>query len=163
MLYYLTVDLIKLFDCRFDCRFVGSVLAHQAPPSMGFSRQYYWSGLPFPSPGDLPNPGIEPRSPALQDSEPLGKPKQAQVGIFKCGGEREHWLEGTPKTNLVSFLRNVIYEHGVQYCGRVEGRNLESRVREECGLSLPHPPAPNLADCAVGPWRADAPLWAPPE
>ena len=38
---------------------------HQAPPSMGFSRQEYWSGLPFPSPGNLPDPGIEPRSPAL--------------------------------------------------------------------------------------------------
>ena len=38
----------------------------QAPLSMGFSRQEYWSGLPFPSPGDLPNSGIEPRSPALQ-------------------------------------------------------------------------------------------------
>ena len=50
---------------------------HQAPPSMGFSRQEYWSGLPLPSPGDLPNPGIEPRSPALQadalTSEPPGK------------------------------------------------------------------------------------------
>ena len=41
-------------------------VAHQAPPSMGFSRQEYWSGLPFPSPGDLPDPGIEPRSPVLQ-------------------------------------------------------------------------------------------------
>ena len=41
-------------------------VAHQAPPSMGFSRQEYWSGLPFPSPGDLPNPGIKPRSPTLQ-------------------------------------------------------------------------------------------------
>ena len=40
-------------------------VAHQAPPSMGFSRQEYWSGLPFPSPGDLPNPGIKPRSPKL--------------------------------------------------------------------------------------------------
>ena len=40
-------------------------IAYQAPPSMGFSRQEYWSGLPFPSPGDLPDPGIEPRSPAL--------------------------------------------------------------------------------------------------
>ena len=39
--------------------------AHQARPSMGFSRQEYWSGLPFPSPGDFPNPGIEPRSLAL--------------------------------------------------------------------------------------------------
>ena len=44
-------------------------VAHQAPLSVGFSRQEYWSGLPFPSPGDLPNPGIEPEStasPALQ-------------------------------------------------------------------------------------------------
>ena len=52
-------------------------VAHQAPPSMGFSRQEYWSGVPFPSPGDLPNPGIEPRSPALPadtlTSEPPGK------------------------------------------------------------------------------------------
>ena len=41
-------------------------VAHQAPQSMRFSRQEYWSGLPFPSPADLSNPGIEPRSPALQ-------------------------------------------------------------------------------------------------
>ena len=40
-------------------------VAYQAPPSTGFSRQEYWSGLPLPSPGDLPNPGIEPGSPAL--------------------------------------------------------------------------------------------------
>ena len=50
--------------------------AYQAPPSMGFSRKEYWSGLPFPSPGDLPNLGIEPGSPALQadalPSEPPG-------------------------------------------------------------------------------------------
>ena len=46
-------------------------VAHQAPLSMGFSRQEYWSELPFPSPGDLPDPGIKPRSPALQaDSLP---------------------------------------------------------------------------------------------
>ena len=52
-------------------------VAHQTPPSMEFSRQEYWSGLPFPSPGDLPNPGTEPRSSALQadalTSEPPGK------------------------------------------------------------------------------------------
>ena len=41
-------------------------VAYQAPPFMGFSRQEYWSGSPFLSPGDLPDPGIEPRSPALQ-------------------------------------------------------------------------------------------------
>ena len=54
-------------------------VAHQAPLSMRFSRQEYWSGLPFPPPGDLPDPGIEPRSPALQadslTSEPPGKPR----------------------------------------------------------------------------------------
>jgi len=42
------------------------VCAYQDPLSMGFSRQEYWSGLPFPSPGDLPNPGLEPRSPVLR-------------------------------------------------------------------------------------------------
>ena len=51
--------------------------AFQAPLSMGFSRQEYWSGLPFPPPGDLPNPGIEPASPALAGrfftTEPPGK------------------------------------------------------------------------------------------
>ena len=41
-------------------------VAHQAPLSMGLPRQEYWSGLPFPSLGDLPNPGVEPESPTLQ-------------------------------------------------------------------------------------------------
>ena len=54
-------------------------VAYQAPPFMGFSRQEYWSGLPFPSPGDLPDPGIEPGSTAFQadalTSEPPGKPQ----------------------------------------------------------------------------------------
>ena len=53
-------------------------VAHQAPRSMGFSRQEYWSGLPFPPPGDLPNPGTETVSSALQvnslPTEPPGKP-----------------------------------------------------------------------------------------
>ena len=52
-------------------------VTYQASPSMGFSRQEYWSGLPFPSPGDLPDPGIKPGSPALEadtlTSEPPGK------------------------------------------------------------------------------------------
>ena len=52
-------------------------VAYQASLSMGFSRQEYWSGLPFPSPGDLPNPGIEPVSPTSEadalTSEPPGK------------------------------------------------------------------------------------------
>ena len=61
-------------------------VALQSPLSMGFSRQEYWSGLPFPSPGDLPDRGIEPRSPALQaealTSEPPGKPDFLWYLIF---------------------------------------------------------------------------------
>ena len=53
-------------------------VTYQAPLSMGFSREEYWGGLPFPSSGDLPDPGIEPGSPTLQTdsllSELLGKP-----------------------------------------------------------------------------------------
>ena len=52
-------------------------VVYQAPPPMGCSRQEYWSGLPFPSPGDLPDPGIEPGSPTVEadalTSEPPGK------------------------------------------------------------------------------------------
>ena len=59
-------------------------VVYHTPPSMGFSRQQYWSGLPFPSPGDLPDPGVEPRSPALQTdalpSKPPGKPHGAWAG-----------------------------------------------------------------------------------
>jgi len=61
---------------------------------MGFSRQEYWSGLPFPSPGDLPDPGIKSGSPALQadslPSEPPGKPKilnkESEIVLFLSSG-----------------------------------------------------------------------------
>ena len=63
-------------------------VVYQAPPSMGFSRQECWSGLPFPSPGDLPDPGIEPGSPALQTdalpSEPPGKPAASAKSLQQC-------------------------------------------------------------------------------
>ena len=78
---------MAIADLRLCCaRLLGRVLIfaipwtvpRQAPLSMGFSRQECWSGLPFPPPSDLPNPGIEPRSPALPAdsllSEPPGKP-----------------------------------------------------------------------------------------
>src|SRR5574337_716322 len=57
-------------------------VAHQAPLSMGFSRQEYWSGLPFPSPSVLPNSGIEPRSPALQADALTSEPPGKQLDIF---------------------------------------------------------------------------------
>ena len=60
--------------------------AYQAPPSMEFSKQEYWSGLPFPSPGDIPKPGMEPGSSTLQadalPSEPPGKPHKVKAMVF---------------------------------------------------------------------------------
>ena len=60
----------------------GDLLAYQAPPSMGFSRQECWSGLPFPSPGDLLDPEIEPRSPALQADTLLSEPPECIVYLY---------------------------------------------------------------------------------
>ena len=57
-------------------------VALQAPLSMGFSRQEYWSGLPFPSPGDLPNPGIGPGSPTLQ-ADALPSEPPGSIGVHK--------------------------------------------------------------------------------
>ena len=68
---------LKSVRCVSDSFVTPWTVAPQAPLSMGFSRQEYWSGLLFPPPGDLPNPGIDPRSPALLadslSSEPPGK------------------------------------------------------------------------------------------
>jgi len=55
-------------------------VAYQVPPSMEFSRQEYWNGLPFPLPEDHPNPGIEPRSPALQADTLLSEPSITRMG-----------------------------------------------------------------------------------
>ena len=61
-------------------------VARQAPLSMEFFNQEYWSGLPFPTPGDLPDPGVKPRSPSLAGTffttEPPGKPQGPQ-GMYK--------------------------------------------------------------------------------
>ena len=59
-------------------------VAHQAPLSMGFSRQEYWSALLFPSPGDLPDPGIEPRSPTLQADAAAAAAKSHQSCPTLC-------------------------------------------------------------------------------
>ena len=78
--------------------------AFQAPPSMGFSRQEYWGGLPFSSPGDLPNPGIKLRSPAVQtDALPFEPP------------EKPYWGLGTK------------YHVGLSHCGSIIVRNFWHR------------------------------------
>ena len=87
-------------------------VACQAPLSMGFSRQQYWSGLPFPPPGDLPDPGIEPGSPALEadalTSEPPGKPR-----LFKYD------------------LNQIPYDYTVEVRNRFKGLHMIDRVPEE--------------------------------
>ena len=81
IVHRVTKSWTRLSNCvcsvMFDSFVSPWTIAHQVPLSMEFSRQENWSGLPFPSPGDLPNTGIEPRSPALQAdcllTEPQGK------------------------------------------------------------------------------------------
>ena len=91
-------------------------VAHQAPQSMGFSRQEYWSGAPFPSPGDLPDPGIKPRSSALQadflPAEPPGKSNSRDTRPFLEGGNSHglfhrashHMAACFSKTNIESQI-----------------------------------------------------------
>ena len=77
-------------------------VARQAPLSMEFSRQGYWSGLPFPSPGDLPNPVIEPESPALQaDSLPSSHP---DIGVW--------WAPNPYNVTGVHIIRGERYTAG---------------------------------------------------
>ena len=84
-------------------------VAHQAPPSMGFSRQEYWSGLPFPSPGDLPYPGIEPRSPAFWadalSSKPPGKPNKPRQCIKK---QRYYFTDKGLSNQSCDFSSNYV-------------------------------------------------------
>ena len=98
---------------------------HQAPPSIGFSRQEYWSGFPFPSPGDLADPGIEPRSPHCRQAlYRLSHPVELSANpcptpLLSCSpsfsltagiplthlGERRHWLFGIQAFGLRLVLR----------------------------------------------------------
>ena len=85
-------------------------VAHQAPLSMGFSRQEYWSGLPFPSPEDLPNPGIEPRSPALQADALTSE------------------LPGKPTRPFRYDLNQIPYHYTVEVINRFKGLDLIERL-----------------------------------
>ena len=91
-LYFASYQIFLYFSdyemCVLSCSVLSSSVtpwtaAHQAPLSMGFSRPEYWSGLPFPSPGDLPNPEIKLGSPALQaDSLPAELPGNYETENF---------------------------------------------------------------------------------
>ena len=102
-------------------------VAYQVPLSMEFSRQEYWSGLPFPSPGESSWPGIEPRSPALQadalPSEPPGKPTDYVSNVKKAKSLSCVQLFATPWTVAYQVLPSMGFS------------------RQECwsGLPLPSP------------------------
>ena len=85
-------------------------VVHQVPPSMGFSRQEYRRGLPFPSPGNLPDPGIKPRSPALQadalTSEPPGKPMLIEHPIFSLSAYLPHYILIPPLLVWAMWIRD---------------------------------------------------------
>ena len=80
-------------------------VACQAPLSMEFSRQEYWSGLPFPSPGDLPNPGIEPGSPTLQADSWPSEPWGWNNGLFS-----NYWLGQLIMEMLSLVLENWFWD-----------------------------------------------------
>ena len=117
---------------------------------MGFSRQQYWSGLPFPSPGDLPDPGIEPGSPALQTdcvlSEPPGKPhsrerilaiptreeKYPLVGEEPSQGERGTALPGG---EVAAVQRKPLSLHVQQDSSLSEAGKMQPTVQHLLGPS----------------------------
>ena len=92
-------------------------VAYQAPPSVGFPRQECRSGLPFPSPGDLPDPGIAPGSPTLQadalPSEPAGKPQYRRMYIM-CALCTVH-MQFIDKTGEVALRASRVFMFMYQF------------------------------------------------
>ena len=129
-------------------------VACQAPPSMGFSKQEYWNGLPFPSPGDLPDQGIEPKSPIFwEDSlsaEPQGKPIYTYTYIltyfFSWWWLSSVWLFVIPQT----VARQASLCKGFS--------------KQEYWNGLPFPSAGDLPDPGIKPGsptlQADSTVWA---
>ena len=97
-------------------------VAQQAPPSMGFSKQEYWSGLPFLSPGDLPHPGIEFRSPALQADALTSEPISNIIII-------------TPRLDVYPHMRSCVQQAFVKYGLYLA---LEGFLSGKSGSVIPH-------------------------
>ena len=77
--------------CQVPPQTLPATVARWAPVSMGFSRQEYWSGLPCPPPGDLLNPGIEPRSASQADSSPSGRVHARSCSSLRCVSPSSAW------------------------------------------------------------------------
>ena len=122
-------------------------IAHQAPLSMGFPKQEYWSGLPLPSSGDLPDPRIYPGSPALRADSLLSEPPGKCVVIWPVA---VRWLCLYSSHSCDSFL---LWPVDAPLSTRQE------RGHQRC--SWPHAreaPCPCSVICPVPPWRHRGPL-----
>ena len=89
---FLNAGLLLLFShsVMYDSSVIPRIAAHQAPPSMGFSRQEYWSGVPFDFSRDLPDPGTELASPALEDRFFITKPPGKSQMLGHKESDRSH-------------------------------------------------------------------------
>ena len=142
-------------------------MAYQAPLSMGFSKQECWSGLPFPSPGDLPDPGIEPRSPALQagalPSELPGKPWNTQKNYTKKDPHDPDNHDGVlthlePDWGLKSLLMKVkakllsrVQLFGTPWTVACQAPPSMRFSRQECWSGLPFPSPGDLPNPGIKP------------
>ena len=104
--------------------------AYQAPPSMGFSRQEYWSGVPLPSPGNLLNPGIKPGSPAFQadalTSEPPGKLPIVLVNIYNfLVYNKGHISLLKQKVKFIGRILGLLVDQGTRPQERCEEGHLQ--------------------------------------
>ena len=116
--------------------------AYQAPLSMRFSRQKYWSGLPFPSPGDLPNPGIEPGSPVLESDALTSEP-----AIHK----REKIIPKMVKDGIIS-KNNCFKRHSGDFSGSLVLEHPPSSTGDTdlipgWGTKIPHAAEPTKPAC----------------
>ena len=119
-------------------------VARQVPLSAEFSRQEYWCGLPFPSPGDLLDPGIEPRSPALQEAH----------GMYVGLGENCDKKEGTDKVPLIwGALGILVHSEATEAQGWLRGGG--ERRTKKLGLHIavmsasPRKPAKSRGPCST--------------
>ena len=111
-------------------------VGRQAPLSMGFSRQEYWSGLPFPPPGDLPSPGIERRSPALQADSTVWATREAYRYMDYYQKIKEDTVYSCISINWVVCRKVTFFQNWLQ-CDRKASSNQKWQGRKTLSKIYP--------------------------